>query len=509
MSASAEAFTGTTGHYAIYDQIASGGMATVHLGRVMGPVSFARTVAIKRLHPHLAREPEVVAMFLDEARMAARVRHPNVVQTLDIVTTHGSPFLVMEYVQGESLAGLLATLRANGQRISASIASSIVVGMLQGLHAAHEATGDRGEPLGLVHRDVSPQNVIVGLDGVARLLDFGVAKAAGRLQTTREGQIKGKLAYMAPEILRGGKVTRAADVYSAAVVFWETLTGERLFASDNEGNVIERVLFAEIVPPSVRVTDVPEALDPIVLRALARDPAQRYATAREMVRAIETAVSVARTSDIGAWVQDMARDALSGRARMVAKIESGLADPECDRPDVSAELLVSDETPGSGPIASRVTSAGADAARSRLRKVVGGIATIAGAVVALTVVLGLQSPGARTSNVTASAPAPERAAPQPAPPLPGTPSVPASEPPTIEADDLPVAQRSPPPTRAQTSRPHPPVTAKGASRNADVHEAPVPLFAGGARPKQAPKPSCQPPWEIDAKGIKQYKLECL
>jgi serine/threonine-protein kinase len=504
MSASAAAFTGTTGHYAIYEQIASGGMATVHLGRVTGPVSFARTVAIKRLHPHLAREPEVVAMFLDEARMAARVRHPNVVPTLDIVTTQGSPFLVMEYVQGESLAGLLATLRANGQRISASIASAIVVGMLQGLHAAHEATGDRGEPLGLVHRDVSPQNVIVGLDGVARLLDFGVAKAAGRLQTTREGQLKGKLAYMAPEILRGGKVTRAADVYSAAVVFWETLTGERLFAADNEGNVIERVLFAEIVPPSVRAGDVPEALDAIVLRALARDPTQRYATAREMVRAIERAVPVARTSDIGAWVQDMAGDALSGRAQMVAKIESGLADPECDPPDVSVELLVSDETPGSGPIPSKGVDVGA--ARLRGRKLLGGLGTIAGAAVALTVVLGLRGPSARTSSV-ASAPSPEHTAPPP--PLPAPPSVPPSEPPTIGADDLPVAPRSLPPTRAQTSRPHPPVTAKSASRDADAHDAPVPASPPSARPKQAPKSTCDPPWNVDAKGIKQYKLECL
>jgi serine/threonine-protein kinase len=506
MSASAAAFTGTTGHYAIYDQIASGGMATVHLGRVTGPVSFARTVAIKRLHPHLAREPEVVAMFLDEARMAARVRHPNVVPTLDIVTTQGSPFLVMEYVQGESLAGLLATLRANGQCISASIASAIVVGMLLGLHAAHEATGDRGEPLGLVHRDVSPQNVIVGLDGVARLLDFGVAKAAGRLQTTREGQLKGKLAYMAPEILRGRTATRAADVYSAAVVFWETLTGERLFAADNEGNVIERVLFADIVPPSARARNAPEALDPIVLRALARDPARRYSTAREMVRAIETAVPVARTSEIGAWVQDMARDALSGRARMVAKIESGLADPECDPPDMSAELLVSDESPGSGAIASKGVDL--DAAASRRRQLLGGLATVAGAAVALSVVLGLRGPGARTSSATASAPSPEHTAPEPPPRPPAPPPVP-SQPPTIGADDLPVAQRSPPPTRAQTSRPHPPATAKGASRDADAHEAPVPLSAGGVRSKQAPKTSCDPPWEVDAKGIKQYKLECL
>ena len=181
MGPSAAVATGTLGRYAIYEEIGVGGMATVHLGRLTGPANFARTVAVKRLHAHLTSQPEFVTMFLDEARTAARVRHPNVVATLDIVATSTStqPYLVMEYVQGESLARLQAAARERHERVPMTIACSIAVGVLRGLQAAHEATNELGESLGIVHRDVSPQNVMVGVDGVARVLDFGVAKAAG------------------------------------------------------------------------------------------------------------------------------------------------------------------------------------------------------------------------------------------------------------------------------------------------------------------------------------------
>ncbi|HEY6462542.1 MAG TPA: serine/threonine-protein kinase, partial [Polyangiaceae bacterium] len=220
------------GRYAVFDEIAVGGMATVHVGRLLGPAGFSRTVAMKHLHKQFAGDPEFVAMFLDEARIAARIRHPNVVSTLDVVTLDGELYLVMDYVAGESVAHLLRGLRRRDAFVPPRIAVTIACDMLAGLHAAHEATDDHGQPLGIVHRDVSPQNVLVGTDGSARVVDFGVAKAAGRMQTTREGQVKGKAAYMAQEQLRGGAVDRRTDVYSAAVVLWETLTGERLFKSD-------------------------------------------------------------------------------------------------------------------------------------------------------------------------------------------------------------------------------------------------------------------------------------
>src|SRR5450432_3116813 len=181
------------GRYALYGKLAAGGMATVHFGRLLGPAGFSRTVAIKRLHPQFAKDPEFVAMFLDEARLAARIHHPNVIATLDVVALEGELFLVLEYVQGESFASLLRAARDRRTPVPLPVVSAVMTGVLHGLHAAHEAKNERGEPLRLVHRDVSPHNVLVGADGVPRVLDFGIAKAAGRLQTTREGHLKGKL----------------------------------------------------------------------------------------------------------------------------------------------------------------------------------------------------------------------------------------------------------------------------------------------------------------------------
>ncbi|PKN48115.1 MAG: serine/threonine protein kinase, partial [Deltaproteobacteria bacterium HGW-Deltaproteobacteria-20] len=169
-------------------------MATIHVGRLMGPVGFARTVAIKRLHPNFAKDPEFVAMLMDEARLAARIRHPNVVSIVDVVAAGGELLLVMDYVAGESLARLLYRNNKLGTRVELPIAVRVISELLAGLHAAHEVKSDRGLPLDVVHRDVSPQNILVGRDGITHLIDFGVAKAAGRVQTTREGQLKGKLA---------------------------------------------------------------------------------------------------------------------------------------------------------------------------------------------------------------------------------------------------------------------------------------------------------------------------
>ena len=181
------------GRYALYQAIAAGGMATVHLGRLLGPVGFSRTVAIKRLHEQFASDPEFVAMFLDEARVAARVRHPNVVPTLDVVATGGELFLVMEYVPGESLARLARELRGRKATFPLRILSALMAGVLHGLHAAHEAKDEHGHPLDIVHRDVSPANVMISIDGIPRLLDFGIAKARTSTHHTREGIFKGKL----------------------------------------------------------------------------------------------------------------------------------------------------------------------------------------------------------------------------------------------------------------------------------------------------------------------------
>jgi serine/threonine-protein kinase len=328
------------GRYALYGEIASGGMATVHFGRLLGPVGFSRTVAIKRLHAQFAKDPEFAAMFLDEARLAGRIQHPNVVSTLDVVALDDELFLVMEYVQGESLSKLLGTVHRRSGQIPPKVVAAIMTGVLYGLHAAHEATDERGQPLHIVHRDVSPQNVIVGSDGTARVLDFGVAKAVGRIQSTREGEIKGKLAYMAPEQMKGGAMDRRTDIYGAAVVLWEALTARRLFDGEHAGVVFTRVMAGDVAPPSRVMPGIPPALDEIVARGLALDPNVRYPTARAFAMDLEDRVGIASPRQVGEWLAEIAGEALSKRAVRVKEIESISTPPP---------MLLSSLAPGAGP----------------------------------------------------------------------------------------------------------------------------------------------------------------
>jgi serine/threonine protein kinase len=310
------------GRYLFFGEIAAGGMATVHFGRLNGAAGFSRTVAIKRLHPNYAKDAEFVAMFVDEARLAARIRHPNVVPTLDVVSMEGEIFLVMEYVHGESLVKLQRAMLGLEQPTAPRIIATVMSGVLHGLHAAHEAKTEQGESLNIVHRDVSPQNVLVGVDGVARVLDFGVAKAMGRVEATRDRKIKGKLAYMPPEQLEGGLVTRQADIYAAAVVTWQALTGRRLFRGEHEGALVRAVLRQPLVTPSSVAPHVPAAFDDVVMRGLDRDPARRYATAREMALHLERCAGIASPSEVGDWVASLAHDELTKRASRLAEIES-------------------------------------------------------------------------------------------------------------------------------------------------------------------------------------------
>ncbi|HXN32379.1 MAG TPA: serine/threonine-protein kinase, partial [Polyangiaceae bacterium] len=313
----------TVGRYQTYEAIAAGGMATVHYGRMLGPLGFARTVAIKRLHREYARDPEFVAMFLEEARLAARIHHPNVVQTLDVVSSDGEIALVMEYVPAASLSELLLAAQIRGERAPPAVAAAIMTGVLQGLHAAHEATDEAGHPLDIVHRDVSPQNILVGADGCSRVLDFGIAKATGRAtQVTREGQVKGKFAYMAPEQITNVGVTRQSDIFAASIVLWEALTGTRLFKGESEPAVLARVLSAPIEAPSKLAPELGSELDAVVLRGLARDLVARYATARDMARDLEAHMSLGSASQVGEWVERLAGDDLARRAARVAEIES-------------------------------------------------------------------------------------------------------------------------------------------------------------------------------------------
>jgi serine/threonine-protein kinase len=302
-------------------ELASGGMATVFLARLSGAGGFQRFVAIKRLHPHLARDVDFATMFLDEARLAARIHHPNVATTVDVVASDGELFLVMEYILGESLSQLAKNAGVLQEPIPLRVVSSVMSGVLNGLHAAHEARTESGDSLHIVHRDVSPQNILVGVDGVARVVDFGVAKAAARMHSTQDGQIKGKLAYMAPEQIAQGPLDRRADVYAAGVVLWEALTLKRAFKGDEPGAVINSVLSSEIPAPSSERSDIPPSLDAVVRRAMSKDREERFATAFDFLVALEDAVAPAPSRDVAAWLTRTAGATVDARRSLVTKVE--------------------------------------------------------------------------------------------------------------------------------------------------------------------------------------------
>jgi len=271
-------------------ELATGGMATVYLARLSGVGGFQRFAAIKRLHPHLAREPEFIEMFLDEARLAARIHHPNVVPILEIGTSEHGYYLVMEYVEGDTLGRLLTRSAQTEQHLPLNVGLRIMLDVLAGLDASHELKDDDGGPLGIVHRDVSPQNVLIGIDGSARLTDFGVARATSRISTTRTGHLKGKLAYMAPEQARGAKdIDRRADVFAAGIVLWEVMAGRRLFKGEGEADTLNKVLHEPIPAVCSVAPKVPPAIEALLARALDRDRTARFATAAEFADALEGA----------------------------------------------------------------------------------------------------------------------------------------------------------------------------------------------------------------------------
>jgi len=274
------------GDFQIIAPLKSGGMATLFLGRKIGPAGFARPVAIKVVHPHLAVDQSFVDMFLDEARLSANIRHPNVVHVEALGETEGIYYLVMEYVHGCTLQQFLQKLGRQGRKLSPEIAAYIAMKVADGLHAAHEAKNDRGEPLGVVHRDVSPQNVLLGYDGQVKLIDFGVAKAKGQSNETSGGSLRGKLRYMSPEQAWGHEVDRRADVYALGIVLWESLAFRRLFDGENDFLILQAVRNPTPQRPSELAQGISEGLDHAVMTALAVNQEGRFQTAQAMRRAI-------------------------------------------------------------------------------------------------------------------------------------------------------------------------------------------------------------------------------
>jgi serine/threonine protein kinase len=271
--------------YDVLGRLAVGGMAEIFLARAAGLEGFAKYVVVKRMLPDVARRKEMVAMFLDEARITARLRHQNIAQIYDFGLIDESYFFTMEYLHGRDLRAVMAKTTDRNERLPLQHGLTIVCGAAQGLHHAHEAVDDDGVSLEIVHRDVSLSNIVVTFDGGVKMVDFGVAKARSRSTETRAGGLKGKIAYMSPEQCLGDPVDRRSDVFALGVVLYELTTSTRLFkipGGDAEFKIMQRIVYDEIQPPSLRVEDYPAALETIVMRALSKRPADRYPTAQDL-----------------------------------------------------------------------------------------------------------------------------------------------------------------------------------------------------------------------------------
>jgi eukaryotic-like serine/threonine-protein kinase len=277
------------GRYRIVDEIGVGGMASVHLARMDGPGGFQKWSAIKRIHTHLIEDESFIQMFLDEARVAARISHPNVATVFELGQGQDSYWIAMEYLHGEPLREIMRRAEEINQPMPPEIACKIIADAAEGLHAAHELSGRNGEKLGLVHRDVTPHNLFVTYDGVIKVVDFGIAKFSSRMaEGTRVGTLKGKLAYMSPEQVHGEQIDRRTDIFALGVVLWELTTGQRLFRTDNDLDTLAKVQECNVPRPSTIVRGYPMDLEKVVLKALVKNRGERYRTAREFSRALQS-----------------------------------------------------------------------------------------------------------------------------------------------------------------------------------------------------------------------------
>jgi serine/threonine-protein kinase len=432
------------GRYAIFEPIAAGGMATVHVARLMGGQGFSRVVAAKRMHRHFLADPDFKRMFLEEALLAARVRHPNVVPIVDVLSHESELIIVMEYVHGESLLALMR-LAQKKDGFPIAIAASIAAGALQGLHAAHEARNERGEPLGIVHRDVSPHNVLVGADGVARVVDFGVAKAVHAKEDTRPGVLKGKFSYMAPEVVRGAPTTRQADVFSAAVVLWEMLAGRKLFTGATEQERLMAIVSGKYPSPRQFNAQVSPALERVVMKGLMPAPSERYASALDMAIDLERNAELASQRVVGAWVSENAADELDRRGSLLHDIETSAVIPAASVGDRGSVFGVSHSVTAPSAVISALPPS------LRQRRPL-PLLLSAAAILAIVVVFALRSRAPRAHEAPPSAPAPKFVAAPPSPPPVIVEAVPPpAEPAVPEAAPSTAAPQAPAPARVRVA----------------------------------------------------------
>ncbi len=283
------------GKYSLFELIGRGGMAEVYKGRIQGPAGFERTFVVKRILPHLSDDATFIKMFVEEAKLSARLAHPNIVHIFELGSVEGEYFISMEYIRGHDLSETMRAIWKTMGPPRPEMVAYIGREACRGLSYAHGLTDDSGKLLGMVHRDISPSNVMLSYEGAVKLLDFGIAKALGDApEITKSGTMKGKYAYMAPEQTEGDHVDNRSDIFACGIVLHEVLTGRRLFKGSNDVQTIERVRRCEVPPPSLQNPAVPPALDAIILKALQRNPANRWADAADMANALDDIVHNSR-----------------------------------------------------------------------------------------------------------------------------------------------------------------------------------------------------------------------
>ncbi len=333
------------GKYQLVKIAGEGGMATVYKAFVRGAAGFQRAVAVKHIRPEFRALKNYIDMFVEEARVGSELAHPNIVQVHDFVSEGGSYYLIMEWVEGIDLGAFISAYRERNEMVPWPLVAGIGIGTLRGLGAAHERVGPDGTPAPVIHRDVSPHNVMVGVNGVVKLSDFGLARARDRIASlTAPGTVKGKLSYLAPEVAFGKPNTVQSDLFGVGNLLWESLTGERLFDGKTDVEIFKKIRNCVVPPISDRRDDVPAAMLAVIDTALAADPANRYATADEFAHALgqvmKQAVGINPATALGGAVA-LARKTLDGEAHdqmsTTEHVAGGGTDIEFSKPDLSVD----------------------------------------------------------------------------------------------------------------------------------------------------------------------------
>jgi serine/threonine-protein kinase len=418
------------GRYRVVDEIGVGGMASVHLARMDGPGGFQKWVAIKRIHPHLVEDETFVNMFLDEARVAARISHPNVATVFELGKHEDTYWIAMEYLHGEPLREVMRRTEEMGQPMPPEIACRAIADAAEGLHSAHELLGRNGEKLQLVHRDVTPHNLFVTYDGTTKVVDFGIAKFSSRMANTRAGTLKGKLAYMSPEQVAGEPIDRRTDVFALGVVLWELTTGQRLFRMENDLDTLAKVQECNVPRPSTIVRGYPIDLEKIVMKALAKNKNERYRTSREFSRALQSLLMrrglFIASDEVASYMASIFADRIQKREahlRWAAEVTQtididklkGMQQSPWQKDDASiltysSEVQASQAAPGRGPPRPAAGAAPRDSQNSPAAGLATPLAIPAAAqAVDLGATLRLGGPAVRPPASRAPAPAPRPA----------------------------------------------------------------------------------------------------